>query len=121
GHHVHGTWRDGAGGARPVGHADHLPPARVPAGRGMVVSQDEGSGMRKNALLPAALAVALFGVGLSGTALVAPVAAQDGEAHLLIVTGLSGEDRFARAYAEWGAALTDAAVARFGMEPGNVA
>jgi hypothetical protein len=49
-----------------------------------------------------------------------PAAAQEGASHLLIVSGLSGEDRFARSYAEWGAALTQAAVERWGMTPSNV-
>jgi hypothetical protein len=46
--------------------------------------------------------------------------AQDGATHLLIITGLSGEARFAAQYREWGAALVEAATERHGVPAGNV-
>jgi hypothetical protein len=47
--------------------------------------------------------------------------AQDsGEAHLLVISGLSGEDRFARDYLAWGSALTEAATKRYGINGSNV-
>ncbi|HSJ25138.1 MAG TPA: hypothetical protein VK929_10740 [Longimicrobiales bacterium] len=50
----------------------------------------------------------------------APAIAQDGSTHLLIVTGLSGEPRFAAQHREWGAALVEAATQRHGVPPANV-
>jgi hypothetical protein len=47
-----------------------------------------------------------------------PAAAQ--ETHVLIISGLSGEERFARQYAEWGAAVSRAAVERYGVPASNV-
>jgi hypothetical protein len=41
-----------------------------------------------------------------------PAAAQEGTTHLLVITGLSGEERFARSYREWGAALVQMAATR---------
>jgi hypothetical protein len=43
-----------------------------------------------------------------------------GAGHLVIISGLSGEERFARDFTAWGAALSDAAVKRLGLAPGNV-
>lgn len=48
-----------------------------------------------------------------------PVSAQ-GTGHLVIISGLSGEERFARDYVSWGAALTTSAVARYGIDAANV-
>ena len=48
-----------------------------------------------------------------------PAAAQ-GTGHLVIITGLPGEDRFERDYLEWGGALAQAAVERFGIAQSNV-
>jgi hypothetical protein len=45
---------------------------------------------------------------------------QEGATHLLIISGLSGEERFARAYAEWGAALLQAAVEQHGVAASHV-
>jgi hypothetical protein len=42
------------------------------------------------------------------------------DTHLLIVSGLSGEDRFARQYAEWGGAIVRSAVERMGVPAANV-
>jgi hypothetical protein len=50
----------------------------------------------------------------------APAAAQDGAAHLVIISALSGEERFAKAFTEWGSALATAAVQRHGMPAANV-
>ena len=44
--------------------------------------------------------------------------AQDG--HLVIISGLSGEDRFARDYLQWGTDLARAAVERHGVRRGSV-
>jgi hypothetical protein len=64
---------------------------------------------------------------LAGVAVLAPALAvqpaaalQDGATHVLIVTGLSGEPRFAEQYREWGAALVEAATARHGVPAANV-
>jgi hypothetical protein len=45
---------------------------------------------------------------------------QEGATYLLIITGLSGEPRFAAQYREWGAALVDAATGRDGVPAANV-
>jgi hypothetical protein len=47
--------------------------------------------------------------------------AQDGAAHLLIVSGLSGEPRFAEAYRAAGAALLETALTQWRLPPANVA
>jgi hypothetical protein len=47
-------------------------------------------------------------------------AAQDGDTHILIITGLSGEARFAAQYREWGAALVSTARDRQGVPAANV-
>jgi hypothetical protein len=47
-------------------------------------------------------------------------AAQEGAAHLLVITGLSGEPRFAAQYREWGSTLVDVARTRYGMPAENV-
>jgi hypothetical protein len=59
-------------------------------------------------------------VAAASIAAVSPASAQEGDAHLLLITGISGEERFARSFAEWGAALTAAAVEKFDMKPANV-
>jgi hypothetical protein len=63
----------------------------------------------------------LTAVVIAGAALGvrAPLAAQDVATHLLVVTGLSGEDRFARAYREWAAALVKMAE-RQGVAAANI-
>lgn len=43
-----------------------------------------------------------------------------GQGHLVIISGLSGEERFARDYLAWGAGLSRAAVERYGVRAGNV-
>lgn len=49
------------------------------------------------------------------------VAAQaSGSAHLVIISGLSGEERFARDFVAWGAALAAAAESRHGVPSANV-
>lgn len=56
-------------------------------------------------------------------ALLAPVqsaVAQDGSTHMLVVTGLSGEPRFAHQFREWGATLVEAATERQGVPAANV-
>lgn len=51
----------------------------------------------------------------------AHAAAQEpGGTHLIVISGLSGEDRFARDYVAWGSALTKAAVERYGIAESNV-
>jgi hypothetical protein len=50
----------------------------------------------------------------------APAAAQDGAAHLVIISALSGEERFAKSFSEWGSALVTAAVQRHGVAASNV-
>jgi hypothetical protein len=45
---------------------------------------------------------------------------RQGSTHLLIITGLSGEARFAAQYREWGSALVEAATTRLGVPAGNV-
>lgn len=59
-------------------------------------------------LLPAVLA---FAAG--------PAAGQDPATHLLVVTGLSGEARFAQSYAAWGAALMETATSAWGLPAAN--
>lgn len=56
---------------------------------------------------------------LLGAVSYAPSAGQ-GTGHLVIISGLSGEERFARDYLEWGAGLSRAAVERYGVTAGNV-
>lgn len=46
---------------------------------------------------------------------------QEGATHLLIITGLSGEPRFAQDYARWGSELAGAAVEKHGLDAANVA
>jgi hypothetical protein len=46
--------------------------------------------------------------------------AQESAGHLVIISGLSGEDRFARDYVEWGSGLAAAAVERYGLPASNV-
>lgn len=43
-----------------------------------------------------------------------------GQGHLLVVSGLGGEARYTEWFRDWGAALVDAAVERYGMPPENV-
>lgn len=50
----------------------------------------------------------------------APVAGQDGAAHVVIISALSGEERFAKSFTEWGSALATAAVQRHGVPAANV-
>jgi hypothetical protein len=50
----------------------------------------------------------------------APAMAQDGAAHLVIISGLSGEERFASQFTAWGRALTAAATQRHGVPAANV-
>ena len=66
-----------------------------------------------NGLLRGALLALLL---LSASA--ARSSAQD--AHLVIISGLSGEDRFARDYLQWGTDLARAAVERHGVRRGSV-
>ncbi|MEX1182177.1 MAG: hypothetical protein WEF86_03010 [Gemmatimonadota bacterium] len=66
------------------------------------------------------LAMAWACCSVLGAAAPMLAAAQDGASHLLIVSGLSGEERFAAAYAEWGAALTEAVIEEHGMPAANV-
>ena len=49
-----------------------------------------------------------------------PAAAQDGSAHVVIISALSGEERFAKTFTEWGSALATAAVERHGVPAANV-
>jgi hypothetical protein len=77
--------------------------------------------MRRVIALVAVITCMSAGIGgAPGVSAQAPADAQAGDSHLLIITGLSGEDRFARAYAEWGVRLTAAAVDEFGIAPENV-
>jgi hypothetical protein len=46
--------------------------------------------------------------------------AQDGLPHLVIISGLSGEARFAQAFQEWGGSLATAAVDKHGVPAANV-
>jgi hypothetical protein len=62
----------------------------------------------------------IVGVLLSAVLLTSAPGARAQETHLLIVSGLSGEERFARQYAEWGAAIVSAAVGRYGLPESNV-
>jgi hypothetical protein len=74
----------------------------------------------KGVIAPLAFILALVAnPGINGARAQAP-APQPADSHLLIISGLSGEDRFARSYADWGARLTAAAVDRLGMAPANV-
>jgi hypothetical protein len=50
----------------------------------------------------------------------APASAQDAAGHLVIISGLSGEERFARDYLEWGRGLREAATERLGVRGSNV-
>ncbi|MBR9990403.1 MAG: hypothetical protein KFH98_11640 [Gemmatimonadetes bacterium] len=49
-----------------------------------------------------------------------PLAGQGGAGQLVIISGLSGEERFARDYLEWGSGLAEAAVQRYGLRADNV-
>jgi len=49
-----------------------------------------------------------------------PAAAQDGAAHLVIISGLSGEERFARDYLSWGVQLLEAAESRLDVPAANI-
>jgi hypothetical protein len=71
---------------------------------------------------PAVVVRCAAAAGLMAALFAAPAAAvpQDGTTHLIIITGLSGEPRFAAQHREWGAALVDAAVGRFGIPAANV-
>jgi hypothetical protein len=69
--------------------------------------------MRRLALLTLAVVAALGGSARS-------TSAQEGATHLLIVTGLAGEQRFARDYARWGSELVKAATERHGVPAANV-
>src|SRR5829696_8504894 len=58
-------------------------------------------------------------------ALVLALAASRGSAsaqapHLLVIVGLAGDPEFAEPYGKWGAALVDAATARYGIPKGQV-
>ena len=57
---------------------------------------------------------------LCGVPAAVPAAAQEAAGHLVIVSGLSGEERFARDYLAWGSGLHGAAVERYGLPPANV-
>ena len=63
-------------------------------------------------------------LGGAARAIDAPIAhaqaSTQGQGHLVIISGLPGEDRFARDYLEWGGDLARAAVERFGMPQANV-
>src|SRR5690606_42050894 len=79
------------------------------SGRGSVF----GSGIvRGSAILTAGLLVSLGGA--------VPAAAQDGAAHLVIISGLSGEERFARDYLSWGVQLLEAAESRLDVPAANI-
>jgi hypothetical protein len=47
-------------------------------------------------------------------------ASGQGAGHLVIISGLSGEERFAGDYLQWGAGLSRAAVEKYGVPAGNV-
>lgn len=49
-----------------------------------------------------------------------PAAAQEPAAHVLIISGLAGEDRFATAFAEAGAAIATAAQTKYGVPAAHV-
>ena len=49
-----------------------------------------------------------------------PAVAQDPAAHVLIISGLPGEDRFAKAYAEAGSAIATTAQTKYGVPATNV-
>lgn len=49
-----------------------------------------------------------------------PVGAQEPAAHVLIISGLSGEERFQRAFAAAGSAIVDAAQTKYGVPAANV-
>lgn len=75
-----------------------------------------GAGLRAAAGSGGLLVCAIAGVLLvSGSSLNA-----QGTGHLVIISGLSGEERFARDYLSWGAALTAAATERYGIGAANV-
>ena len=48
------------------------------------------------------------------------LSAQDGTAHLVIISGLSGEEKFANQFKQWGAELATAAVQRLGVPASNL-
>jgi hypothetical protein len=60
------------------------------------------------------------GVVLAGLMLSVPASAQESAGHLVIISGLSGEDRFAQDYLTWGTGLRGAATERFGVAASNV-
>jgi hypothetical protein len=57
---------------------------------------------------------------LLSAALPTAAEAQDGAGHLVIISALSGEPRFAAAFTEWGATLATAATQRHGVPEANV-
>lgn len=78
----------------------------------------EGRRVLLRGLLRAPLRGGVLGLVLVA-AWIAPLAGQ-GTGHLVIISGLSGEERFARDYLEWGTELARAAVERYGVAAGNV-
>jgi hypothetical protein len=59
-------------------------------------------------------------VAMAVLLLIGAVPARAQDTHLLIISGLSGEDRFAQQYAEWGSAIVGAATEKFGLAAANV-
>jgi hypothetical protein len=57
---------------------------------------------------------------LAGAAMPARAVAQDGATHLVIISGLSGEERFAKSFVKWGADIVRAATEKYGVSPANV-
>lgn len=57
---------------------------------------------------------------LAAACIAAPAAAQDPAAHVLIISGLAGEDRFAKAFAEAGFAIANTAQTKYGVPAANV-
>lgn len=75
---------------------------------------------------------ALAGVLLLAAALARPAAAssasppfasseaQDGETHLVVISGIGGEPRYTQSFREWGRRIVDAATERYGVPAGNI-
>src|SRR5690606_26346059 len=110
GHPLHGARHHRAGAEGPVGHADRLPAARR-AGRGGVdVPAAAGADMRR------VLSTALWLAAAVGAS---PVAAQTD--HVLVISGVSGEPRFAEAFHKWALSFMDALTDRHGVPAANIA
>jgi len=67
-----------------------------------------------------ALAATVLGAGTVAAVPHMGSTAQEGATHVVIISGLSGEDRFAKSFAKWGTDLYIAATQKYGVQSDNV-